>query len=141
MTRSAEMFLSRLWLGNRRMSLRPTRVGSPVSMLAAVAGVAGLLFSGACLGGASAQSAVVIDNNGAELQTLYATPDDIAEGKVLAETSCAACHGASGISETPQVPHLAGQRSAYLYIALKAYQADTRGENPMSSQVKFLSND
>jgi cytochrome c553 len=110
-------------------------------MLAAVAGVAGLLFSGAYLGSASAQSSVVVDNNGADLQTLYATPDDIAQGKVLAETNCAACHGANGISEAPEVPHLAGQRSAYLYIALKAYQADARGDNPMSSQVKFLSND
>jgi len=48
---------------------------------------------------------------GDALRPLYATLDDIAEGKELAQTSCAACHGAEGISATEGVPNLAGQRS------------------------------
>jgi cytochrome c553 len=108
-------------------------------MLAMMAGVAGLLFSGAYFG-ASAQPRTAVDS-GAELQTLNATPEDIAQGKALADASCTGCHGTNGISETPTVPHLAGQRSAYLFLELKAYQSEARGENLMNGQVKFLSDD
>jgi cytochrome c553 len=116
------------------------KAGSSLSILVVTAGVAGLLFSGAYFGGASAQPRTTAEN-GVELKTLYATPEEIAQGKVLAESTCAGCHGAGGISETPSVPHLAGQRSAYLFLELKAYQSEARGENPMNSQVKFLSDD
>jgi len=76
-----------------------------------------------------------------ELRPLYAMPDEVAEGKRLAMTSCAGCHGANGITNNPGVPHLAGQRAAYLYIELKAYQSGTRGESAMNNAVKFLSDD
>jgi cytochrome c553 len=118
----------------------PPRASFCLSILAVTAGVAGLLFSGAYFGSASAQPRTAAEN-GAELQTLYATPEEIAQGKILAESTCAGCHGAGGISGTPAVPHLAGQRSAYLFLELKAYQSEARGENPMNSQVKFLSDD
>ena len=62
-------------------------------------------------------------NPGDELRPLYAMPDDIADGKELAQTSCEACHGAGGISATAGTPNLAGQRPAYLYLQLKAYQS------------------
>jgi len=140
MKRSAGAFLSRLRLGMARNSHRPVRAGVSLAMAAMVAGVAGLVLSGGYFGGAFAQSRVAVDN-GPELQTLYATPEDIAQGKFLAETTCAGCHGANGISETATVPHLAGQRSAYLYLELKAYQSDARSDNTMNSQVKFLSDD
>ena len=52
--------------------------------------------------------------------------EDIAEGHQLAEASCAGCHGAAGISTTAGVPNLAGQRPAYLYLELKAYQSGGR---------------
>jgi cytochrome c553 len=136
MKRSADAILSRLWLGDRNTSLWPARTGASLSMLA----IAGLVLSTACCGSASAQSRISVDN-GPELQTLYASPEDIAQGKVLAETTCAGCHGANGISETPIVPHLAGQRPAYLFIELKAIQTGARGETPMNNQVKFLSDD
>jgi len=100
----------------------------------------GLLLLGAGLTGAAAQSRTAADA-GVELKTLYMTPDDIAQGKVLAETACGSCHGASGISETPDIPSLAGQRAAYLFLELKAYQSGARGDSPMNSQVKFLSED
>ena len=66
---------------------------------------------------------------------------DIAEGKRLASTSCAGCHGANGINTNPRVPNLAGQRAAYLYIELKAYQSGARGDSAMNNAVKFLSDD
>jgi cytochrome c553 len=131
----AHAFLSRLWRGNvSDVSLLRARANSSLSILAVAAGVAGLF------GGASAQAQTVIDK-GPELQTLYATPEDIAQGKLLADQTCAACHGANGISETANIPHLAGQRAAYLFLELKAYQSAARGDNPMNGQVKFLSDD
>jgi cytochrome c553 len=76
-----------------------------------------------------------------DLRPLYAMPEDIAEGKRLASTSCAGCHGANGINTNPGVPNLAGQRAAYLYIELKAYQSGARGDSAMNNAVKFLSDD
>jgi cytochrome c553 len=78
---------------------------------------------------------------GNDLRTLTATPTDIADGKHLAEMYCSSCHGANGISVTQGVPHLAGQRPAYLYTELKAYQSGNRGDSAMNNAVKFLSDD
>jgi cytochrome c553 len=78
---------------------------------------------------------------GDDLRPAYAIPADIAEGKRVAETTCASCHGANGISGTKGVPHLAGQRPAYLYLELKAYQSGSRADSAMSSAVKPLSDD
>ena len=78
---------------------------------------------------------------GDELRPLYATVDDIADGRHLAEASCAGCHGASGISASEGIPNLAGQRPAYLYLELKAYQAGRRDVGLMTNAVKFLSDD
>ena len=77
---------------------------------------------------------------------LFATPDDIAEGKELAQNSCVTCHGADGISVTAGVPNLAGQRPAYLYLEMKAYQSlfwdsGNRADAQMVESVKFLSDD
>jgi cytochrome c553 len=115
-------------------------MGLSLSKLAVAAGVAGLVLCGGYLSDASAQSRTVV-NGSDELRTLYATPEDIAQGKVLAEQSCGGCHGINGISETAGIPNLAGQRAPYLFLELKAYKAGTRGDNPMNSQVKFLSDD
>lgn len=73
-----------------------------------------------------------------ELRPAYATPQEVAEGKRVAETSCAQCHGLDGISSTKGVPHIAGQRPAYIYIELLAYQTGARGDNAMSKAVKLL---
>jgi cytochrome c553 len=73
-----------------------------------------------------------------ELRPVYANAADIAEGKRVAQGSCAGCHGVNGVSSMKAVPHLAGQRSAYLYAELKVYQSGGRGENPMTNAVKFL---
>jgi cytochrome c553 len=44
---------------------------------------------------------------------------DIEAGKSKAQAVCAACHGATGISVSDTIPHLAGQRVAYLEGQLK----------------------
>ncbi len=103
-----------------------------------LAAVAGTAIAGYC-SGAMAQSATVRPGN--ELRTLSATPSDIADGKRLAETSCKNCHNVNGISTVPNSPHLAGQRPAYLYLELKAYQTGGRGDSTMNASVKFLSDD
>ncbi len=78
---------------------------------------------------------------GDEFRTLKLTPTDIAEGKRLAEMNCSACHGINGISSAPGIPHLAGQRPAYLYVELKNYQFGNRVDSRMLDVVRFLSDD
>lgn len=75
-----------------------------------------------------------------DLRAVYANVTDVAEGRRVSE-ACTRCHGASGISATKGVPNVAGQRPAYLYAKLRAYQAGTRGDHGMEGAVKFLSDD
>jgi cytochrome c553 len=89
----------------------------------------------------AAQNAIHLTGNVDDLRPIQADDADIAEGKRLASASCAGCHGASGISTSPGVPHLAGQRSAYLYRELRAYQSGARGDSAMNNAVKFLNDD
>src|SRR5271165_2411716 len=85
---------------------------------------------------AMAQSAIVD-----ELRPLYANSDDIRDGKELADSTCAKCHGADGVSTTSGVPNLAGQRPSYLYRELKAYRRGDRtgGGETHAKLTKFLS--
>ncbi len=99
--------------------------------------IVGILFSEGTVQSASAQQL----QPGAELRTLQASPQDIEQGKRIVESSCAGCHGANGVSQSPGVPNLAGQRSAYLYIELKAYQSGARGASAMRNVVKSLDDD
>ena len=46
-----------------------------------------------------------------------------------------------GVSESSGVPNLAGQRPAYLYRELRAYQSGARGDSAMNNAVKFLNDD
>ncbi|MDP1716986.1 MAG: c-type cytochrome, partial [Burkholderiales bacterium] len=75
-----------------------------------------------------------------DLRAVYANVTDVAEGG-RATAACARCHGANGISAAKGVPHVAGQRPAYLYAKLRAYQAGTRGDHGMEGAIKFLSDD
>lgn len=90
--------------------------------------------------GAAAQPTTVKPATGDDLRAAYATAVEAAEGKRIAEASCARCHGANGISTTKGVPHLAGQRPAYLYAKLRAYQTGARRDHSMEA-VRFLSDD
>ncbi|HEX5864719.1 MAG TPA: c-type cytochrome, partial [Casimicrobiaceae bacterium] len=89
--------------------------------------------------GAAAQVATIKPAAGDDLRAAYANAADVAEGKRVADASCAGCHGANGISGTKNVPNLAGQRPGYLYLELRAYQSGARGDNAMGAAVKFLS--
>ena len=90
---------------------------------------------------AQAQSAVVKPGADDNLRAVYATPVEVAEGGRIAEANCARCHGANGVSTTKGVPHLAGQRAAYLDLQLRAYRLAARVQGPMSGMVRFLADD
>ena len=111
---------------------------SPVTVFALINFLLVLAFSGGYIDRAFAQPVVNVDD-GPELRSLFASSEDVAGGKLLAKSSCAGCHGAKGISSNPGVPHLAGQRPAYLYQELKAYQS--RDTNAMHNEVGFLNDD
>jgi cytochrome c553 len=115
----------------------------PSFLLPAGAVVSGILATALWIAApqiAATQPAIEV-SKGNDLRPLYAIAEDIAEGKRLADGSCATCHGARGISSMAAVPHLAGQRPAYLYLELKVYQSGARGVSAMNDAVKFLSDD
>ena len=58
--------------------------------------------------------------------------DDEDRGARLAESKCAAGHGADGNSADAQYPKLAGQKAAYLYSALS--------DSDKKAIAEFLSN-
>jgi cytochrome c553 len=103
---------------------------------AALLGAAALAVAGAVFAQPPAVPAA-----GEEMKAVHATSVDVAEGKRVAESTCRGCHGPSGVSETREVPHLAGQRAAYLYQELKVYKRGGRGTNPMTNAVKLLSDE
>ena len=63
---------------------------------------------------------------------------DAAAGKAKA-ASCAACHGADGISKVPTYPNLKGQKAAYLEKQLKAFKSGDRKDPTMNAMSKPLS--
>ncbi|MGD9659925.1 MAG: cytochrome c [Porticoccaceae bacterium] len=65
---------------------------------------------------------------------------DIEAGKAKA-ASCAACHGANGISAVGMWPNLAGQKEEYLAKQIKAFRDGTRTEPTMSPMAAPLSDD
>lgn len=91
--------------------------------------------------GAKAQAARVEAGASEDLRAAYANAADIAEGKHVAQSQCAGCHGMNGISREKGIPNIAAQRPAYVYHELQVYQALGRGENPMSNAVKYLRKD
>lgn len=56
-------------------------------------------------------------------------------------SSCAACHGAVGISPNIAWPNLAGQQLAYLVKQMKAFRDGTRTDPWMSPMAKTLSDE
>jgi len=63
---------------------------------------------------------------------------DVAAGKARA-ASCAGCHGATGISNNPMWPNLAGQKAGYLAKQLRAFRDGTRSDPMMTPMAKPLS--
>ena len=52
---------------------------------------------------------------------------------------CAACHGANGVSVSPEFPNLAGQYEDYIVKALTHYKNGKRKNPIMAAQVANLS--
>jgi cytochrome c553 len=62
-----------------------------------------------------------------------------AEAGKKKSTPCAACHGANGISASPDFPNLAGQYEDYIAKALSHYKNGKRKNPIMQAQVANLS--
>jgi len=62
---------------------------------------------------------------------------DVAIGKEKA-IMCTGCHGEQGISVSPQIPNLAGQKKEYLINTIKDFRAGVRKNPIMNSMVKTL---
>ncbi|WP_024512961.1 c-type cytochrome [Bradyrhizobium sp. ARR65] len=65
---------------------------------------------------------------------------DIAAGKEKAEL-CAGCHGANGISETENIPSLAGQPDQFIQWQLVFFRSGARKNEQMQPIVEQLSNE
>ena len=62
-----------------------------------------------------------------------------AEAGQKKSTPCAACHGANGVSASPEFPNLAGQYPDYIERALTHYKNGKRKNPIMQAQVANLS--
>ena len=111
------------------------RSGRAISLLACGMAVSALLDC------PDALAQVAAGSHSGDLRPIYATTDEVADGKQFAEASCAGCHGTNGISSTTGIPNLAGQRPSYLLLQLKAYQTGSRINAAMNTAVKFISDD
>ena len=65
---------------------------------------------------------------------------DIAAGKAKAEL-CAGCHGDNGISQTENIPSLAGQPDQFIQWQLVFFRAGSRKNAQMQPIVEQLNND
>jgi len=63
-----------------------------------------------------------------------------AAGKAKAQ-ACIPCHGALGLSQLPNAPHLAGQPEIYVAEQLKAYRSGKRSNEVMSVIAKPLTDE
>jgi len=104
-------------------------------------GLVASLIGGFLVNVSVAQTVNLGTANVADFKVVYATGQDVAEGKRVAETMCVNCHGLNGVSVQKGVPNIAGQRPVYLHLELKVYQAGARGINTMSNTVKYMNDD
>ena len=59
---------------------------------------------------------------------------DVEAGKAKVASVCAACHGATGVSVSDNIPNLAAQRAGYIEAQLKALKDGTR-KNPLMNAI------
>ncbi|HSN91298.1 MAG TPA: cytochrome c [Anaeromyxobacteraceae bacterium] len=71
------------------------------------------------------------------LAPAVAPAGDAQAGRAKA-AACTVCHGALGLSQMPDVPHLAGQPAVYLAEQLKAYRSGKRSHEVMGVVAKGL---
>lgn len=85
------------------------------------------------LGVFSAISMLAVNAHAAD-DAAKAQKADIAAGKAKVEEICYACHGLDGISLSPEIPNLKGQKEAYIIKAINYYKSGER-KNPIMSGV------
>lgn len=107
--------------------------------------VAAILLAGSLIAihplPSSAQPAKPAAGAKTDLRSIFVSAPEIAEGKRLAEVSCARCHGINGISTAKGIPHIAAQRGPYIYLQMRDYLQGKRPQSAMTGAVKFLSDD
>ena len=67
--------------------------------------------------------------------------DGSAEAGKTKSVTCAACHGAAGISANPLWPNIAGQGAPYIAAQLKAFKGGDRKDPLMTSQAMMLADE
>jgi cytochrome c553 len=65
---------------------------------------------------------------------------DVQAGRQRAQ-ACVVCHGAHGLSVTPDAPHLAGQPAIYTAAQLRAYRSGARRHEVMNVMARALSDE
>ncbi len=78
---------------------------------------------------------------GKERDILSPTEQVIGMGEAVALNMCVNCHGMDGRSMGENQPHLAGQRSIYLYRMLRAYQSGERMAAAVQHPNNFLNDE
>jgi cytochrome c553 len=78
--------------------------------------------------------------SGLTLSSIPVRAADIAAGKEKAEI-CAGCHGDKGISQTENVPSLAGQSDQFIQWQLVYFRAGTRKNEQMQPIVDGINNE
>lgn len=73
-----------------------------------------------------------------EIQASDSIEGDIENGKTLATIKCERCHGEGGVSDDPDIPHLAAQSAAYLLKQLKDYKSRVRDDRSMYKHARKL---
>jgi cytochrome c553 len=63
---------------------------------------------------------------------------DVAKGRAKVQEVCVACHGETGVSPSPEFPHLAGQSGAAIYKQLYDYRTGSRAHPSMTDVAKAL---
>jgi len=76
-----------------------------------------------------------------ERAALFPTKNMLKQGRTIAESNCAKCHGLEGITQDKSRPNLAGQRAVYLYRVLQAYQNGYRIDQSMGHAGGFLNDE
>ena len=79
--------------------------------------------------------------NDVEREALFPTKQLLDRGRDVAESACRDCHGADGVSSSPGIPNLAGQRTVYLYRVLQSYQSRERRNDAMNHAAGFLNSE
>jgi cytochrome c553 len=63
---------------------------------------------------------------------------DVERGRAKVQEVCVACHGETGVSASPDYPHLAGQSGAAIYKQLHDYRSGSRAHPQMTDLAKAL---